>query len=183
MFAKLHRARGFALACLIAPALLLGAGEASAQEKHRYFFKPPPGTTKFTQTHVMDVGDVPGHQVRIAEVQAKYGEEAPVFDGVKVREIRSVLVSDYVGGTGNAFLHGVWSLENGDRIYSRTDIMARTTAGADGGRSTSFTAVVKLNGGTGKFKGIRGTLFTTGFSDMKTKTSGTQTEGEYWFEQ
>ena len=81
-----------------------------------------------------------------------------------------------------SFLHGVWSLENGDRIYSRTDIMARSTVGADGGRATSFTAVVKLNGGTGKFKGIRGTLFTTGFSDMKTKTSGTQTEGENWFD-
>ena len=171
------------VACLSALALGLAAGEASAQEKHRYFFKPPPGTTKFAQTHLMDVGDVPGHQVRIAEVQSTYGEEAPAFDGVKVREIRSVLVSDYVAGTGNAFLHGVWSLENGDRIYSRTDIMARTAVGADGGRSTSFTAVVKLNGGTGKFKGIRGTLFTTGFSDMKTKTSGTQTEGEYWFEQ
>ena len=185
MFDNLHRLRSFAGACLLLlPALLvLTPGEASAQQKHKYFFKPPPGTTKFTQTHQMDVGDVPGHQVRIAEVQAKYDDEAPVFDGVKVREIRSVLVSDYVAGTGNAFLHGVWSLENGDKIYSRTDTMARTTVGADGGRATSFTAVVKLNGGSGKFKGIRGTLWTTGFSDLKTKTSGTQTEGEYWLEQ
>lgn len=84
--------------------------------------------------HAIDVGDMPGHQLRLAEAQATYGGEAPVLDGVKVREIRGVLVSDYVGGTG-------------------------------------------------KFKGIRGTLFTTGFSDLKTKTRGTQTEGEYWFEQ
>lgn len=175
--------RRAALACLSALALILAAGEALAQQKHKYFFKPPPGTTKFTQTHLLDIGDMPGHQVRIAEVQAKYGDEAPVFDGVKVREIRSVLVSDYVGGTGNAFLHGVWSLENGDKIYSRTDIMARTTVGTDDARTTSFTAVVRLNGGSGKFTGIRGTLWTTGFSDLKAKTSGTQTEGEYWFEQ
>jgi hypothetical protein len=164
-------------------ALALGAGSALAQQKHKYFFKPPPGTTKFTQTHQLDVGDVPGHQVRLAEAQATYGDEAPVLDGVKVREIRGILVSDYVGGTGNAFLHRVWSLENGDRVYSRMDLMARTAAGADGARTTSFTAVEKLNGGTGKFKGLRGTLWTTGFSDLKTKTSGTQTEGEYWFEQ
>lgn len=177
--------RGFAGAVvLLASALfLLHPGEASAQQKHKYFFKPPPGTTKFVQTHQMDVGDLPGHQVRIAEAQATYGEDAPVLDGVKVRGIRGVLVSDYVAGTGNAFLHRVWSLESGDKVYSRMDIMARTAVGADGGRSTSFTGVERLTGGTGKFSGIRGTLFTTGFSDLKAKTSGTQTEGEYWFEQ
>jgi len=169
----------------LASALLLAAatGDALAQQKHKYFFKSPPGTTKFTQTHLLDVGDVPGHQVRIAEVTSKFGDDAPVYDGMKVREARGVLVSDYVAGTGNAYIHSVSTLGNGDKIYSRTDIQARTTIGADGGRSTSFTAVVKLTGGTGKFKGIRGTLWTTGFSDLKTKVSGTQTEGEYWFEQ
>jgi len=170
------------IACALLAALVIGSGSAHAQQKHKYFFKPPPGTTKFTQTHLMDVGDVPGHQVRIAEVTSKFGDEAPVYDGVKVLEVRGVLVSDYVAGTGNAFLHTVSTLENGDKIYSRADIMARTTFGADGSRSTSFTSVTKLTGGTGKFKGIRGTLWTTGFSDLKTKTSGTQTEGEYWFE-
>jgi hypothetical protein len=164
-------------------ALVVGSGEALAQQKHKYFFKPPPGTTRFTQTHLMDVGDVPGHQVRIAEVTSKFGDEAPVYDGIKVTEVRSILVSDYVAGTGNASLHTVSTLENGDKIYSRADIMARTTIEADGGRKTSYTSVARLTGGTGKFKGIRGTLFTTGFSDMKTQTSGTQTEGEYWFEQ
>jgi hypothetical protein len=176
----IHRVAAPLLAAL---ALALASGAALAQERHKYFFKPPPGSTKFTQNHVLDVGDVPGHQVRLAEAQANYGGEAPVLDGVKVREIRGVLVSNYVGGTGNAFLHRVWTLENGDKVYSRMDIMARTTVGAGGGRSTSFTGVETLNGGTGKFKGLRGTLFTTGFSDLKTKTSGTQTEGEYWFEQ
>jgi hypothetical protein len=61
--------------------------------------------------------------------------------------------------------------------------MAHTAVGADGGRRLSFTTVTTLTGGTGKFKGIRGTLRTSGFSDLKTGTSGTQTEGEYWFEQ
>ena len=37
-----------------------------------------------------------------------------------------------------------------------------------------------FNGSSGN---TRLTVFTTGFSDMKTQTSGTQTEGEYWFEQ
>jgi hypothetical protein len=33
-----------------------------------------------------------------------------------------------------------------------------------------------------RFKGIRGTLRTTGETDFKTGTSDVQTEGEYWIE-
>lgn len=185
MIPHLKRIRIFALVCvLMLPALLLlDPGEASAQQKHKYSFKAPPGTSKYTQTHLMDVGDVPAHQLRIAELQSKFGDDAPTYDGVKVRESRAVVVSDYVAGTGNALLYTVNTLENGDKIYSRGNIMAHTTIGADGGRRTTFTTVTTLTGGTGKFKGIRGTLWTSGFSDMKTGTSGTQTEGEYWFEQ
>jgi hypothetical protein len=177
--------RSFAGICLLLlPALfVLHPGDLAAQEKHRYFFKPPPGTSKYTQTHVLEVGDVPRHQLRIAELQSKFGEEAPVYDGVKVREARAIIFSDYVAGTGNAILHTVSTLENGDKVYSRGNIMARTAAGADGGPRVTFTTVTTLTGGTGRFKAIRGTLWTTGFSDLKTGTSGTQTEGEYWFEQ
>jgi len=185
MFSELKRIQPFAaVLVLVLPALLLlGAGEASAQQKHKYFFKPPPGTSKYTQTHLMEIGDVPSHQMRMAELQSKFGEDAPAYDGVKVRESRAVIVSDYVAGTGNAFLYTVSTLENGDKIHSRGNIMAHTAVGADGSRRLSFTTVTTLTGGTGKFKGIRGTLWTTGFSDLKTGTSGTQTEGEYWFEQ
>ena len=169
------------IALLIAAGLAFGPGVASAQQKHKYFFKPPPGTTKFTQTHLMDVGDVPGHQIRIAELQSKFPGEAPMYDGLKVVEARAVLVSDYIDGNGSSFTYGVSTLENGDKIFSRTEILAHTAV-VDGARRTSFTSVATLTGGTGRFKGIRGTLRGSGFSDMKTATSGTQTEGEYWFE-
>lgn len=181
-FSFKQQAVGSGLTVLIAVCLLLGsAGEASAQQKQKYFFKAPPGTTKFTQTHLMDVGDVPGHQVRIAELQSKYPGEAPVYDGVKVVEARAVLVSDYIDANGSSFTYGVSTLENGDKIFSRTEILAHTIV-VDGARRTSFTSVATLNGGTGRFKGIRGTLRGSGFSDMKTGTSGAVTEGEYWFE-
>lgn len=177
--------RSLAGACLLLlPALfILHPGESAAQEKHRYFFKPPPGTSKYTQTHVLEVGDVPRHQLRIAELQSKFGDDAPVYDGVKVREARAIVFSDYVAGTGNAILYTVSTLENGDKVYSRGNIMARTAAGGEGGLRVSFSTVTTLSGGTGRFKGIRGTLWTTGFSDLKTGTSDSQTEGEYWFEQ
>ena len=172
---------GVCLAVLVVACLVFSSGEASAQQKHKFLFKAPPGTTKFTQTHLMDVGDVPGHQVRIAELQSKYPGEAPVYDGVKVVEARAVLVSDYIDANGSSFTYSVSTLENGDKIFARTEILAHTTV-VDGARRTSFTSVATLTGGTGRFKGIRGTLRGSGFSDMKTGTSGAQTEGEYWFE-
>lgn len=161
---------------------MAAAVDAAAQEKHKYFFKPPPNSSRYAETHLMDVGDVPGHQVRLAEVQTKYSGDAPSFDGVKVVSIRTVLVSDYTDGTGRAFSYGVQTLETGEKVYLRTDIMTHSSAGADGKRTMNYSSVATLTGGTGRFKGIRGTLRSTGGTDLKTGTSGVQTEGEYWFE-
>ena len=166
-----------ALACVFA-----GVQDAAAQEKQRYLYKPPPGSTRYTQTHLMDVGDVPGHQVRMAEVQSSYSGNGPMYDGVKVVSARSVLVSDYTEGSGRAFSYTVQALETGDKVFLRTEILSHSSAGADGARRTGFTQVATLVGGTGRFKGIRGTLRTTGLTDLKTGTSGIESEGEYWFE-
>jgi hypothetical protein len=182
LFGLTTKGIGYGLVALVVAWLMFAPGEASAQQKHKYFFKAPPGTTKYTQTHLMEVADVPGHQVRLAELQSKYGDDAPVYDGVKVREIRGVLFSDYVAGNGKAFSYGVSTLENGDKIFARTEILTHTTVGADGGRRISYTSVTTLTGGTGKFKDIRGTLRSRGATDLKTGTSGQETEGEYWFE-
>ena len=76
----------------------------------------------------------------------------------------------------------VYRLETGEKIFLRTDIMTHSSAGADGKRSMNYSSVATLAGGTGRFKGIRGTLRSTGGTDLKTGTSGVQTEGEYWFE-
>lgn len=159
-----------------------GAHDVAAQEKQKYSFKAPPGSTKYTQTHLMDVGDVPGHQVRLAEVQSSYSGNGPAYDGVKVVSARSVLVSDYTDGSGRASSYTVQNLETGEKVFQRTEIVAHSSAGADGARRIGFTQVATLVGGTGRFKGIRGTLRTTGLTDLKTGTSGAETEGEYWFE-
>lgn len=167
---------------VLAILLAAGAAESPAQVKHKYSFNPPAGTTRYTQTHLMDVDDVPGHQMRLAEVTSKYPGDAPTYDGVKVVSARGVLVSDYTDGSGRAFSYTVQTLETGDKVFLRTDIVTHSSAGADGARRTGFTQVTTITGGTGRFKGIRGTLRTTGATDLKTGTSGTQTEGEYWFE-
>jgi hypothetical protein len=161
---------------------LLATDPAWAQEKQKFFFKAPPGVTKYTQQHALDVGNVPGHQIRIWELHAKYAAEAPVYDGVKVTEAWGRGFSDITNGSGRSFAYTTSQLENGDKIFSTSEVLIHTVTGPDGARQSRFNSVVTLTGGTGKFKGIRGMLRGTGFTDFKTGTSDSQTEGEYWIE-
>ena len=167
---------------LITGWILFFSGQAAAQEKHRYFFKTPPGVSKYTQQHVIDVGDVQGHQVRVYELHTKYTGEAPAYDGVKVVEVWTRGTSDYTNGSGHGQNYAVSLMENGDKIFSRQEVLIQTVTAADGSRTSKFTTVVTLTGGTGKFKGIRGTLRSSGQTDFKMGTSGVETEGEYWIE-
>ena len=48
------------------------------------------------------MGDVPGHQVRVYSVHYVYPQEAPVFDGVKVKEAWQRATSDFTNLTGHA---------------------------------------------------------------------------------
>jgi len=73
-------------------------------------------------------------------------------------------------------------MENGDRIFVRSEILTRTAVGTDRLKVNSFNTIQTLTAGTGKFRGIQGTLRGGGFTDFKAGTTGTQTEGEYWFE-
>ena len=161
---------------------LSATSDLSAQEKHKYYFKSVPGIAKYTQQHLIDVGDVPGHQIRIYELHTKYAAEAPAYDGVKVVEAWTRASSDYTNGSGRGNGYGIARLANGDNVFSVLDLVSQTTVAADGSRKTAFTTVTRLTGGTGKFKGIRGTLNGTGATDFKTGTSDTVTAGEYWIE-
>lgn len=153
-----------------------------AQEKKKFSFIAPPGISKYTQTHIIDVGDVPGHQLRIFELRTVYTDKAPVYDGVKVKERVSRGFSDYTDGSGTATGYAINILENGDKIFERLAIQAHTAVAPDGSKKLGFRAVTTLTGGTGRFLGIRGTLVGGGGSDLKTGTSDTWTEGEYWIE-
>ena len=163
-------------------ALVLAASGASAQEKFKYSFKAPDGVTKYTKTHILDVGDVPGHQIRVAELHTVYAGEAPVYAGVKVKEAWGRISSDFIDGSGRALNYTVAMMENGDKVFYRTEILVQTSVGGDGARKSAFSTVTTITGGTGKFIGIRGTLRGQGATDFKTGTSNNLTEGEYWFE-
>jgi hypothetical protein len=177
------KSRGVFFAMVAAAGLTLsGISSGFAQEKQKYYFKSLPGLAKYTQQHVIDVGDVPGHQIRVYELHTKFGADAPSYDGIKVAEVWTRAMSDYTNGSGRNSGYGVSLMANGDKIFSLIEVMSQTTVGADGSRKTKFYNVNRLNGGTGKFKGIRGTLVGSGATDFKTGTSDTITEGEYWIE-
>jgi hypothetical protein len=90
---------GSMLPSLIAcAALSFATASAWAQEKMKYSYSGKPESSKFTQTHAIDVGDVPGHQLRVGQLQSKYGADAPEFAGIKVVESKNTLTTDYTDG-------------------------------------------------------------------------------------
>ena len=62
-----------ALLCLAAAP---PAGDALAQPQ-RLTFKVEQENARYTQQHTIDVGDVPGHQVRVFEVRRTYPSDPP----------------------------------------------------------------------------------------------------------
>jgi hypothetical protein len=162
--------------------LCLGSLQVAAQEKMKYSYSGKPESVRYVQQHIVDVGDAPSHQLRVAELHTKYGSDTPVYAGVKAVEARGTLTSDYTDASGRFLSYNVLHMANGDRIYQRAEGLTHTGMAADGSRKTSYSTVTTITGGTGKFTAIRGTLKTTGFTDFKVGTSGNVTEGEYWFE-
>jgi hypothetical protein len=173
----------YMLALALAVVVISAFGtEASAQQKQKYLFKQPPGISKYEEQHTIDVGDVQGHQLRVYSLHSVYAQEAPVFDGVKVKESWLRALSDYTEASGHARGYNVSLLENGDKIFGRWEAITQTTVNADGSKVTRVNTVTTLTGGTGKFKGIRGTLRGVATTDFKT-VSDSSAEGEYWIEQ
>ena len=168
------------LLCATGP--MLEEGWAQQRTKVSSVSKPGTSTSKYTQTHIIDVGDVPAHQLRIFELQTVYTSDAPSFDGVNVKERVARGFSDYTDGSGTAIAYAINVLDNGDKIFERVTIQAQTVVAPDGAKKLSFRSVSTLTGGTGRFKGIRGTLLGGGGSDLRTGLSDPWTEGEYWFE-
>jgi hypothetical protein len=130
---------------------------------------------------MIEVGDVPGHQVRIYEIQ-RTGIETE-FSGIKARESWSRGYSDYTNSTGSTSGYGVWVLEDGSRIFNRYSGTSQTVIGADGSKKGTYHGVTQITGGTGRFVNIRGIIRDMTKFDAKAGYNESSGEGEYWFEQ
>jgi len=154
---------------------------AHAQQRFKVTTSAAASQSKYVQQHMIDVGDMPGHQVRIYEIH-RQGPEAE-FSGIKARESWSRGFSDYTNSTGSTSGYGEWVLEDGSRIFNRYTGTSQTVIGADGKRKGTYHGVTQITGGTGKFANIRGYIRDMTKFDAQAGYNESSGEGEYWFEE
>lgn len=173
--------KALCLGTVLVVVMLTMAGVASAQERHKVTVSASAAQSKYVQQHAIDVGDVPGHQVRIYEIQ-RTGTEAE-FSGVRSRESWSRGYSDYTNSTGSTSGYGMWILEDGSKIFNRYNGTSQTVIGADGKKKGTYHGVTQITGGTGKFANIRGYVRDMTKFDAAAGYNESSGEGEYWFEE
>lgn len=161
--------------------ILFGSSDGWAQEKRKVSYKLPVETSEYTRQHVFDVGDVAGHQIRIFEVHRTWPAGTPPIEGVRMVESWEWGYSDYIDWNGHHWGYGFNVLENGDKVSYQMDGASHTVVDPDGTKRSTYTGVTRYTGGTGQFRGIRGTFRYKGIFDPKENLNEGEVEGEYWF--
>jgi hypothetical protein len=167
-------------AVVIVGGSMFAVSDGWAQQKQKVSYKVSAANAKYTQQQAIDVGDVPGHQIRIYELHRTFPVDGPKIEGVRIAETWTRALTDYVDLNGPSVVYSIYMMENGDKIFARGDLVSQTVTNADGSRKTTSTAVTRMTGGTGKFRGIQGTSKSVSLADIKAGVNETQTELEYW---
>ena len=175
----MNRRRILSVFTIAALGLAVLPGSAVAQQMQRVSYKTPATNTKYTQQHFLDVGDVSGHQVRVLEIHRTFPNDPPVINGVKLKEQWTRGVSDYIDTNGTAINYNVFVMENGDRFFVRTTVLAQNNVNPDGSRKSVATSTGFITGGTGKLAGIQGFVRSVNVFDPKAGLNEGQTEIEY----
>jgi hypothetical protein len=163
---------------LLGLTVALPGGDALAQQKQRVSYKIDAANAKFPQQHVIEIGDVPGHKLRVYELLRVFPNNAPVINGVKLKETWSRGVSDYIEESGPNYGYAVFVLENGDKFFGRFNTLSEHI----GPGKLKYSSVTAITGGTGKFSGIHGTVWSSGTTDLNAGINETQSEIEYWID-
>jgi hypothetical protein len=161
---------------------VFGSAEAPGQEKCKMSWVVPAANAKYTAQHTIDVGDVPGHQVRILELHRTFPDAQPNCEGLKLVEQWLRGYSDYIDRNGPGWGYAVTVLENGDKIFAEWSGTSQTVVGPDGSMKSTFTGVTTWTGGTGKYQGVRGIQWDSTVFDPEKNLNETRAEAEYWFE-
>ena len=161
----------------LAVACLSIAATAAAQQKQRVSFVLPPGNSKYTQQHFLDVGDTAEHKLRLYEVQRSFPKDGPLFEGARLTELWIRGISDFVDTNGLATAYSVYVFDNGDQVFARSDLVAVTDAG-----KSNTLAAGRITGGTGKFRGIRGVIRVASSPDPASGLLRSAFDIDYWFE-
>jgi hypothetical protein len=165
--------------------VLLLSASALAQQKYVFSHTTPAQSSRYLQQHIIDVEDMPGHQIRILEIERKYTKDHPMVAGVKVVAVIVRGFSDYTDGVGPAQGYEKWVLEDGNQIFAEWLGTSYTEKTSTGAREGTFNGTRYLIGGTGKFATIRGVL--TEKSEFNTDPdngyNNSFSQGQYWFVQ
>ena len=172
---RIRSSVGRTIVCAMALGLCF-APDALAQQKQKVSFKSGAQDAKYTQRHILEVGDELGHQVGAFEIHRTFKADAPVINGVKVKETWTRGYSDYIQSSGLSVNYTTYVMDNGDKFFT----VNRTMGQADANGKRTTVGVGEIRGGTGKFVNIRGTIRANGVSDGKAGYNESQSEIEYW---
>jgi len=172
-------ARTGSLAFILATAFFLAP--ATAQERCKVDEVLSAKNSTYTEQHAFDVGDIPGHQIRVFELKRTFPDDKPNCEGLKRTEALEHAYSDYYDRNGTLHAYEVITYENGDKIFGVVDGITQTVTAPDGSKKTSFFGVSRFTGGTGKYANVRGLLRSTVVADLEKKLNEAH-EGEYWIE-
>jgi hypothetical protein len=154
----------------------------SAQERCRLNWEIRPADTTYTRQYAIDVGDVPGHQIRIFEVHRRFPNDKPNCEGLKRTESWASVSSDYIDRNGSVSGYLTIVLENGDRIFGRMSGTSQTSTGPDGAEKSVATTVTTYTGGTGRYRSVRGIQRESIVFDPGKNFNQVEAEAEYWFQ-
>jgi hypothetical protein len=135
--------------------------------------------TSYVQQHAIEVGDVPRHFVRVAEIKRTYPDDKPNCEGLKRTYALSELVSDYVDQNGPLQGYAVVFYENGDKMFQQWSGVSQTTVDEGGNKRSQYTGVVRITGGTGVYANARGVFRETAVFDASKGYNELRREGEY----
>jgi hypothetical protein len=177
-----HTSRAIHAAPVGVALAIFAAGAASAHEKCKMSWETPAADTKYGQQLALDVGDVPGHQVRIIEIHRVYPNDKPNCEGLKRVESWTRLYTDYTAGNGRAWGYAVTTLENGDKIFGEFNGVSQTVVAPDGAKKITNEGTITWTGGTGKYLGVRGLEWDHTIAEPDKGLNQVRSEAEYWFD-
>jgi hypothetical protein len=148
---------------------------AVAQEKLLLSFTVPAQDATYTQQHLINVPDPPGHQIRVLEIHRIFPSNPPVMNGVALKELWVRAATDYVNENGRGSAYSEYVFENGDKFFAQSTLVAHGT----GSGMLQANTIGEITRGTGTFAGIQGHIFTTTFARPVAGNIETKFEIEY----
>lgn len=162
------------------------ASSVWAQQRQPIVISSEGAKSRYVQQHMIDVDDVPGHQIRVQESERTYpADKQFAIDGERVVDwwIRSF--SNYTNGIGPSWGFQTWVTDKGNKIFLETYGTSESQPTETGSKRGTYHGTSRLVGGTGRFAKIRGTLVDVSKfdTDLKSGYSLSDIRGEYWFEE